>query len=163
MRRCALNLQEKIISTIAPSLEAKGYEVVQVRLMKNGRKQVVSIDIDKLDNTPVSIDDCAEANRLISMLLDVEDFIKESYNLEVGSPGEIRPLTKISDFERFCGRSAKVELHSPVDGLYKFFGELTGVKRDADQVAVCMKTDPDQVELELPYENIKKASIKRVF
>lgn len=157
-----MNLREKVALLLEPALKNKGYDLVQVKFLKNGRQQVLSVDIDKLDNTPVSIDDCSEANRLISVLLDVEDFIEGSYTLEVGSPGEIRPLNKISDFERFDGWSAKLALHTPVEGQYRFSGTLTGVEHKSDVDYVCMKTD-DGVELEVPYENVKKASVKRVF
>lgn len=152
------------MSVISPALNDKGYDVVRVRFAKQGRKQILSIDIDRLDGKPVSIDDCAEANRLISALLDIEDLIKDPYNLEVGSPGEVRPLTKIIDFERFSGQSVKLELYAPKDGRCCFLGELIGVRHAADEVFICIKTEgPENAELELPYKNIKKASIRRVF
>lgn len=157
-----MNLQEKIAAVIDPALEFKGYGLVQVRLYKMGQEQIVSVDIDKLDDSPVSIDDCTEANRLISVLLDVEDFIKGSYTLEVGSPGEVRPLSKISDFERFGGRSAKVTLRTPMEGEYHISGKLAGVKREGETVLIGIQTS-EGADLEVPYENIKKASIKRVF
>lgn len=155
-----MDLQEKIAAVLEPPLNYKGYDLVRVKLLKDGRRQVVSVDIDKLDNTPVSIDDCTEANRLISVMLDVEDFIKGSYTLEVGSPGEVRPLSKINDFERFSGRSAKIALRVPMDGKYHISGELAGVKRDSDVVLIRIRTS-EGGELEVPYDDIKKASIKR--
>ena len=122
---------------------------------------IVSIDIDRLDGKPVSIDDCTEANHTISALLDVEDFIKSSYTLEVGSPGEFRPLTKISDFERFTGRSIKVEL-APLGEIRRVTGKLCGVeKADDDTYIICVQPEGSDEVLRLPYGDIKKTSMKR--
>ena len=40
-------------------------------------------------------------------ILDVEDFIEPTYDLEVCSPGLDRPLRKPQDFARFARASAR--------------------------------------------------------
>lgn len=161
----SLDLLNKIAQILIPSLRDKGYDLVQVQMVKHGKKQVLSIDIDRFDNLPVSLDDCIAANHLISTILDVEDLIEGAYNLEISSPGEFRPLTKIEDYDRFCGQVVRLELNSPIDGKYKISGELKGVKQIADKVCVCVVENGDDKNIEslVPFDSIKKASIKREF
>jgi ribosome maturation factor RimP len=157
-------LNEKIIAAVEAPLLADGYEPVTVRIV-GGSRPVVAIDIERLDGAPVSVDDCVRANNLISIILDVENFISGPYNLEVSSPGERRPLVKVSDFERFCGKNVRVELYVKINGRRKFSGKLTKVAQNLNGAVVYLKEecDTEAVELELAYGNIKKASVERVF
>jgi len=155
-----LELSERIILAIEASLRNSGYEVVQVKVI-GGKRTVVGIDVERLDGSLVTIDDCVSANHLISAILDVEDFIKGAYTLEVSSPGADRPLQKISDFERFRGKDVKVELSAAVDGKRKFCGKLLGVERNSDDAVVCLKGEDGGAELKIKYSGIKKATVKR--
>ena len=42
-------------------------------------------------------------SRALAPVFDLEDPIKDEYDLEVSSPGIDRPLMRIEDFERFTG------------------------------------------------------------
>ena len=77
---------------IAPALADMGYDIVRVQLSGGDGRQRLQIMAEKPDGT-MSIDDCAEASRAISALLEVEDPISSAYTLEVSSPGIDRPLT----------------------------------------------------------------------
>lgn len=154
-------LNEKIERAIEGALASNGYDVARV-IIRGGARTVVEIDIDRLDDAPVTIDDCVSANRLISAILDVEDFIENSYTLEVSSPGENRPLTKIRDFERFCGKNVKLELHEPVDAKRKLVGVLSRVDVDGENATIYIQ-DEDSNESAVSFANIKKANVKRVF
>lgn len=154
-----MRLEEKITEVIEPALENKGYGLACVKVIP-GKKLVVAIDIDKLDDSNVTIDDCINANHLISALLDVENFIDGTYNLEVSSPGAIRPLSKIRDFERFCGKIAKIELLDCINDKRKFSGEIVAVDKSSEIV----KIRPEEGnEVSVPLNNIKKASVSRGF
>jgi ribosome maturation factor RimP len=100
---------------------------------------------------------------LISAILDVEDFINGSYNLEVSSPGEDRPLKKISDFERFCGKDVKIETLVTVNGRSKFCGKLLRTEQNSNDAVVYLREECDTgaAEFEVPYSSIKRASVKR--
>ena len=78
----------------------------------------------------VSIEDCAEVNREIGTILDVEDPLPFAYTLEVSSPGLDRPLRAAGDYRRFAGRLAKVVVSEPVDNQKAFEGRLCGVDQD---------------------------------
>lgn len=152
-------IEEKVRKVIEEPLEFKGYDLVRIKMHE---KTILSIDIDRLDGKAVTIDDCTEASRLISAILDVENFIAGHYNLEVSSPGESRPLSKIRDFERFCGQTAKIELLSAIDGKMKFVGEILEADEVSGDVKILVK-EPETKKIVIPFSEIKKARVKRVF
>ena len=119
-------LERKIKEVLLPSLEAIGFSLVRIRIMGGGENRTLQLMIDRLDEQPVSIEDCALVSRNASALLDVEDPINGAYMLEVSSPGIDRPLTKERDFERYVGFEAKLELRDVQDGQRRFQGRLLG-------------------------------------
>jgi ribosome maturation factor RimP len=155
-----LEITKRITDVVDPSLNHHGYEVVQVKMV-GGKYPVVAIDIDRLDGRSVTMEDCTAANRLISAVLDVENFIEGAYTLEVSSPGESRPLKKISDFERFCGKDVKMELAVVINGKSKFKGKLLQVERNEDDAVIYLEEDGNSAKVKIPYGGIKRASVKR--
>ena len=119
-------LESKIKEVLVPSLEAMGFSLVRIRIMGGGENRTLQLMIDRLDEQPVPIEDCALVSRNASALLDVEDPINGAYMLEVSSPGIDRPLTKERDFERYVGFEAKLELRDVQDGQRRFRGRLLG-------------------------------------
>ncbi len=85
----------------------------------------VQIMAERPDGT-MSIEDCETASRALSPVLDVADPIDGPYRLEISSPGLDRPLVRRSDFDRYAGHVAKIELQAPVDGRRRFRGALMG-------------------------------------
>ncbi len=158
-----MKLIEQITKAVSASLEDKGYDLVQIKLINGGKRLIVGIVIERLDNKYISIDDCTIASRLISAILDVEDFIKGAYTLEVSSPGENRPLLKVKDFERFYGKAVKMELFNPINGTRKIVGTLGKLINNSETVIVNFFNGDNEVKLDVPLNNIKKASIKRDF
>lgn len=124
---------------IAPQVEALGLALVRVKFF-GGRKQVLQVMIEKSDGSDVSVDDCAKASRMISPVLDVFDPVEGAYALEVSSPGIDRPLTRISDFDRFAGFETKIELGQAQAGRRRFKGLLRGVDGDGN---ICLDVDGD--------------------
>ena len=146
---------DQVISIIEPSLADLGYELVRVHF-GGGQKPVLQIMFDRTVGGEVVIDDCALASRTVSALLDVADPIPEAYELEVGSPGIDRPLTRMKDFDSFAGFEAKVELKQSVDGRRRFRGVLLGL--DGGMVRL---VDPEgqAEEIVLPISDIAKAKL----
>ena len=114
-----------IAQMIEPSLVAMGYRLVRV-LMTGGRRATLQIMAERLDDLPITHDDCAEISHSVSALLDAADPISGAYTLEISSPGIDRPLVRAEDFDRFCGFEAKIELVRPLDGRRRFRGRLIG-------------------------------------
>ena len=111
---------------IAPVVESLECELVGIEYGRQGRNGLLRIYIDKEGG--VDVKDCQRVSHQLSGVLDVEDVIKEQYQLEVSSPGLDRPLFTLEHFERFAGHKAKLTLVSPIEGQRKFKGTLQGVE-----------------------------------
>ena len=123
---------------------SEGLELVEVEFHGRSPSAVLRIYIDKPGG--VTIDDCQNVSRQMSVILDVEDPIPASYTLEVSSPGLDRKLSKPSDFERFAGSLVKFFLKSPLAlstpaageeaprGQRRFQARLLGIDGGAVQV-----------------------------
>ena len=146
---------DQVISIIEPSLVDLGYELVRVHF-GGGNKPMLQIMFDRVDGQEVAIEDCTLASRTISVLLDVADPITEAYELEVGSPGIDRPLTRTKDFASYVGFEAKVELKQAVDGRRRYRGVLLGL--DDGHVRL-ENPDVDDVEIILPVSDVAKAKL----
>jgi ribosome maturation factor RimP len=110
----------RVAQVIEPSIEGLGYRLVRVKVTSaNGC--TVQIMAERPDGS-MSVDDCETVSRAISPLLDLEDPIGKAYYLEISSPGIDRPLVRASDFARWAGYEAKVELSTPLDGRKRFRG-----------------------------------------
>src|ERR1700744_2732612 len=111
---------------LTPAIEAAGYRLVRLRLM-GGKTKTLQIMAERPDGS-MNVDDCAELSRALSDFLDKEDPIEGEYLLEVSSPGIDRPLTRITDFARWSGHEAKIELGAPdATGRRRFKGTLLGL------------------------------------
>ena len=130
-----------------PTLEAMGFEVVRVLVMGQQRA-TLQVMIERADRAVLTVDHCAEASRVLSAVLDVEDPIQGAYTLEVSSPGIDRPLTRLADFERFAGHLARVETARPVDGRRRFKGWLAGVDGDAVRLTLSEAAPGDAKQAE---------------
>jgi len=135
-----------------PVVESMGYELVGVEFLGAGGHGTLRVYIDR--ESGVSLDDCAAISHQISGILDVEEPIKQAYDLEVSSPGIDRPLFKLADFERFAGKMAKIKLAVGLLGRKNFKGELQGV---ADSKLVIIEVDGEVYDL--PYADIARANL----
>lgn len=117
----------RVAKLIGPVLEGMGFRLVRVRVIgQNG--QTLQIMAERPDGS-FTIDDCEQASRAISPVLDVADPIAGRYHLEVSSPGIDRPLVRPDDFERWAGHEAKIETSVPQAGRKRFRGNIEGCER----------------------------------
>jgi ribosome maturation factor RimP len=115
--------------------QARGLEVWDIQSRREVTGHVVRVFIDRpgpaaTPDESVSVEDCAEVNRELSTILDVEDPLPFTYTLEVSSPGLDRPLRGAGDYTRFAGRLAKVVVSEAVNNQKAFEGRLRGVDHD---------------------------------
>jgi ribosome maturation factor RimP len=137
---------------IEPSLAAMGYRLVRV-VMTNGHRATLQIMVERLDDLPISLDDCAQISRSVSSLLDVADPIAHGYSLEISSPGIDRPLVRKEDYDRFSGREVRIELVVPLDGRRRFRGRLLGTSEGV--VRLLTETG----EARLPLDRVARAKL----
>ena len=90
---------------LLPLVAEHQFELVDVEYVKEGSDWYLRAYIDKEGG--IAIDDCECISRRLSDWLDREDFISDSYILEVSSPGLGRPLKKEKDFVRSMGKQVE--------------------------------------------------------
>mgnify|MGYP000047081497 CR=1 FL=1 len=151
-----MELQDRIENLLAPIAEEHGLNIVRIRFGGEGRQRTLQIMVERLDDEPVDLAECGSFSREASALLDVEDWIDDAYNLEVSSAGMERPLIKLEDFDRFKGRTAKIDLHDLVDGQKRFKGILKGVS-DNDEILLEREDTKDMIEL--PFTSLHRAKL----
>jgi len=138
---------------IGPSAEAMGYEIVRVLLTGNRRPRL-QIMAERADGSGMIVDDCARLSRAVSAILDVEDPIAGSYELEVSSPGIDRPLTRPADFDRFAGFEARLETAvAAADGRRRWTGRLLGLDGKSVRLATA------DGEIAVPLADLAKAKL----
>jgi ribosome maturation factor RimP len=97
------------IAELTPELEqiaaAAGCELEHAELKGGGLRLI----LDRAEGG-VTLSDCEYVSKQVSALLDVLDFGKSRYVLEVGSPGLDRQLYRPRDYARFAGKLTRVTL-----------------------------------------------------
>jgi ribosome maturation factor RimP len=142
----------QITELIEPTLNEMGFEPIRV-LVTGGQRPTLQIMVERQDQAPTTVEDCAASSRAISALLDVADPIAGAYRLEVSSPGIDRPLVRPADYERFAGLEARLETELPIDGRRRFRGRLIGLAGDRVRLAL------PEGERSIPFDSIKKAKL----
>ena len=78
--------------------------------------------------------------------LDEDDFIEDSYILEVSSPGLGRPLKKERDFERSLGEEVEIRLYKALNKQKEF----TGILKAYDKETVTIETAEGELVFNRP-------------
>lgn len=113
---------------LQPLVEEHHFELVDVEYVKEGSNWYLRAYIDKEGG--IAVDDCEVISRRLSDWLDQEDFIDDSYILEVSSPGLGRPLKKEKDFARSIGKEVDIRLYRQREKQKDFTGILTAYDKD---------------------------------
>jgi ribosome maturation factor RimP len=148
----------RVARLIEPVLENLGFRLVRIRMI-GAAGRTLQIMAERPDGT-MTIDDCETASRAISPLLDVEEPVSGSYELEVSSPGIDRPMVRAEDFQRWSGHEAKIEMLVPQSGRRRFRGRLAGF----DGGQVLLEVEPldggkEKVVARLPFAEISEAKL----
>ena len=117
------DIEKRTEELILPIVEEQGFELVDVEYVKEGGTMYLRAYIDKPGG--IAVNDYETVSRALSELLDKEDYIADSYILEVSSPGLGRPLKKEKDFKRSVGKAVEIRLYRAVDRKKEFEGILT--------------------------------------
>ena len=127
---------ETHLAKVEPDVEVLLAEIVGGRLVR--------LFIDHPQG--VSLDLCERVSNHLAML-------RETYALEVSSPGTERPLSKPEHFRHYVGRRARVRTRGHHDGRRSFTGELLGATDDAVTVAA------DNGVVSIPYADITRSNL----
>ena len=114
--------EQRTEQLVLPIIQSNKFELVDVEYVKEGGTWYLRAYIDKPGG--ITVDDCEIVNRALGDLLDREDFIEDSYILEVSSPGLGRPLKKEKDFVRSQGKEVEIRTYRMVERQKEFRGIL---------------------------------------
>jgi ribosome maturation factor RimP len=105
-KHVSMALNEEIKALTERHLASPEHFVVDVVVSERGgpRKVIVMVDGDQ----GITIDQCGDLNRALSEELDRTDWFKDSYMLEVGTPGLDHPLKLKRQYRKNTGRQLKV-------------------------------------------------------
>lgn len=94
--------------------EAAGCELLHAEL----RGAILRLVLDRPEAAEggVTLADCEYVSKQVSAFLDVLDFGRERYVLEVSSPGLDRQLYRPKDYQRFVGSKVRVTYLEPDGG-----------------------------------------------
>ena len=146
------------VATLAePVLATLGYRLVRIRI-SGFAGCTVQIMAERPDGT-MMIEDCEAASRALSPVLDVADPIEGSYRLEISSPGIDRPLVRRSDFDRYAGHVAQVEMQVPIDGRRRFRGKLIGTDGGCARLRRADAPTNENSEILLPIDDMMEAKL----
>jgi len=141
----------EVVLLIEPILDEMGIELVDIEYLSEGGRWVLRIYVDR--DGGITLDDCVQVSREIEDLIDVKEFFKQPYVLEVSSPGLNRPLKREKDFVRAIGEEVSIRTSAPVGGRRNFKGRLQSFENG--MLCVVINDDPFLI----PYEGVEKAHL----
>ena len=148
--------EEKTEELLLPILDKYRYDLVDVEFVKEAGSWHLRAYIDKEGG--ITIDDLTTVNHELSDRLDEQDFIEESYILEVSSPGLLRPFKKPKDFLRNIGNDVELKLFSPVtweEGGKRYSDkEFVGILKDYQEETSMVTIGFDDRDMEVSVKDI---------
>ena len=154
------DISARVTEMLMPFLNDNGLDIYKVEYKKEGPAWVLRVCLDKpadAESEYVSIDDCEKVNVWLSDMLDRNDIIERSYNLEVSSAGLDRELLKDTDYVRFAGRAVEIKTYEQINGSRLHEGVLRGKENGIVTI------DTGAGELSIPAEKIAKINLAVVF
>lgn len=152
------NMKQELIDAVKSVIDSLGFEIYHIEFNKN----VLKVLIESGDS-PVTIEACVHAARMLSAKLDSVDMIPYHYRLEVSSPGIERALFIPNHYKRFIGHDCHLitkqgfvlgKLMEVNDELVKL-EKIEGIdsKMDSNQNATSSL-------ITIPYTEIKSGKLK---
>ncbi|MCL2817311.1 MAG: ribosome maturation factor RimP [Clostridiales bacterium] len=154
--------KSKVAQTVwalaAPIAEAKGCRVIETEYVREDGEWRLRVFIDR--EPPVDHDCCEAVSEALSALLDGrDDFVPDSYFLEVSSPGLERPLRLEADFLRFSGRRAAIRLRAAVEGKREYQGLLRGAEDGKIIIEPEERRKPSGRKVAIPLQDVAGAKL----
>jgi ribosome maturation factor RimP len=147
----------RVAALVEPVLAELGYRLVRVRI-SGLAGCTVQVMAERPDGT-MTIEDCETASRALSPVLDAADPIEAAYQLEISSPGIDRPLVRRSDFDRYAGHVAHIEMLAPIEGRRRFRGELNGTEGECVRLRRSDAAAPEDADVLLRIDEMMEARL----
>ena len=138
-----------------PVIEKAGFRLVRLRIM-GGAAKTLQIMAERADGS-MDVEGCTTLSHVLLDFIEAEDPIEGDYEIEVSSPGIDRPLTRMSDFTRWKGHEAKVELSAPLTtptgDRKRFRGQLEGL--NGNDVVITSQGS----RIQFPFRSVSEAKL----
>ena len=149
-------VEKRIEDMLAPIVAPLELEIYDVEYVKEGSDWYLRVYIERLDTSEGGVDivQCEKVSRALSDLLDQDDFIQDSYILEVSSPGLGRVLKKDKHLTRSIGEEVEIRTYKPINKQKEFVGIL----KSFDEAKVVI-----EAEEEMAFDRADIALIRLTF
>lgn len=137
-----MSLKDNIEKIIKADIEALGYEIEYIEVVKVGKENYVRVVIDRCKES-LNTEDCEKVSRTIEDKIDSVVSFDDGYILEVSSAGLERQLKNISLFKKYIGENVLVKLYKKYMDKKEFTGKLVGVIDDN----VVIECDTEKVSI----------------
>jgi ribosome maturation factor RimP len=144
---------QEIEKLLEPVAEQEKIEIVNVQYVKENGDWIARIFID--NDHGITMGDCERVSHVFSNVLDKSDILKESYILEISSPGLNRVLKKEESFKRFIGSKIKIQTLKSINNQRNFLGELLDFSDGKVKI-----NDATNGIVDINFLDIKKANIE---
>lgn len=145
----------EIRAAIEPAVNDLGLDIVRMKWVADNARKALQVMVEPQDGSITQVEHCQEASQVMSAILDVEDIIKDEYNLEVSSPGIDRPLTRLKDFEKYKSFEAKIEIRDAILGQRRFRGHIIDI--EGENINFEQRDTKEVVEIE--FSNVLDAKL----
>ena len=146
-----MNLLKENIAKISEEIAQKlGFFTVEIIFRGDQRKRIIEVFVDGEKN--VSADDLAGISREINSIIEEQGLIKESYRLDVSTPGVDKPLKYLKQFPKHVNRKFEITYYTE-EGLKTITGKLLGIKGDE------LTFLSEKNNLTVEFKNINKAKV----
>lgn len=143
-------VKENIILISNEIAEKLGFFVVEISFRGDQRKRIIEVFIDGEKN--VSADNLVEISREINSVIEIQNLIKESYRLDVSTPGVDRPLKYIKQFPKHINRNFEITYNTGNE-IKTITGKLLSIESDE----LTFLSGKNQIIIE--FKNITKAKV----
>lgn len=140
-------LIKEVEKLVEPILKAKDLMLVDIEYKGLGSRGILSVYIDGIQS-PVTLKECEDVSRLLSLELDAKDIIDHAYILEVSSPGLDRVLKTDREFKWAMGKKVRLFLD---EGR-----EIKGKLSDFDDEKFFIEVGKKKIE------EIRRSSVKKI-
>lgn len=136
------SIEEKVENLIQDKVNETGCELYDVEYVKEGKNHILRIFIDKVEG--IDIQDCEKVNDAINDILDEANYIKESYYLEVSSPGIERIIRKEEHLESAKEKEVEVKLFKPIEKQKEYIGTL----KKWNENTIYLEVEENEIQIE---------------
>jgi len=143
-------VKENIILISNEIAEKLGFFVVEISFRGDQRKRIIEVFIDGEKN--VSADNLVEISREINSAIEIQNLIKESYRLDVSTPGVDRPLKYSKQFPKHINRNFEITYNTGNE-IKTITGKLLSIESDE----LTFLSGKNQIIIE--FKNITKAKV----